>query len=84
MDINEAVFFITQAVAKNMKAYGGSAIVNNRSIWTKQAVKATPSSAYSMAKAGLHSFTEHLEMEPDDFGVRFNAVSPAFVQLTIY
>ena len=62
-DLNEATFFITQAVAKNMKANGGGSIVNIGSMWAKQAIKATPSSAYSMAKAGLHSFTQHLAME---------------------
>ncbi len=84
MDMNEAIFFITQAVARNMKANGGGSIVNIGSMWAKQAVKATPSSAYSMAKAGLHSLTQHMAMELGDFGIRVNAVSPAFVQTTIF
>lgn len=84
MDINEAMFFITQAVAKNMKANGGGSIVNIGSMWAKQAVKATPSSAYSMAKAGLHSLTQHLAMELADHNIRVNAVSPAVVLTTIY
>ncbi len=61
LDLNRSMFFITQAVAKNMVASGrGGAIVNIGSMWAKQAVQATPSSAYSMAKAGLHSLTQHL------------------------
>lgn len=84
MDINEAFFFITQAVAKNMKAHGGGSIVNVGSMWAKQAIKATPSSAYSMAKAGLHSLTQHLAMELADYGIRVNAVSPGVVLTTIY
>ncbi len=84
MNLNESLFFITQAVAKNMKANGGGAIVNIGSMWAKQAIKATPSSAYSMAKAGLHSLTQHLAMELADDGIRVNAVSPAIVQSTIY
>ncbi len=83
-DLNEALFFINQAVAKNMKQYGGGAIVNIGSMWAKQAIKATPSSAYSMAKAGLHSLTQHLAMELADDNIRVNAVSPAIVQSTIY
>ena len=33
-------------------------IVNIGSMWAQQAIGATPSSAYSMAKAGLHALTE--------------------------
>ncbi len=84
LDINEAFFFITQAVAENMKAHGGGAVVNIGSMWAKQAIKATPSSSYSMAKAGLHSMTQHLAMELADHKIRVNAVSPAVVVTTIY
>jgi len=84
MDLNKAFFLITQAVAKNMKVHGGGSIVNIGSMWGKQAVKATPSSAYSMAKAGLHSLTQHLAMELADDGIRVNAVSPAVVVTPIY
>lgn len=84
LDLNKATFFITQAVAKNMKANGGGSIVNVGSMWAKQAIKATPSSAYSMAKSGLHSLTQHLAMELAEHGVRVNAVSPAVVVTPIY
>lgn len=84
LDINEALFLATQAVAKNMKAHGGGSIVNIGSMWAKQAVKATPSSSYSMAKAGLHALTQHLAMELADYKIRVNAVSPAVVVTTIY
>lgn len=84
MDINEAFFFITQAVAEKMKTNNKGSIVNIGSMWAKQAIKATPSSSYSMAKAGLHSLTQHLAMELGDFGIRVNAVSPAVVVTTIY
>ncbi len=82
--LNRSFFFITQAVARNMKARGGGAIVNIGSMWAKQAIKATPSSAYSMAKAGLHAMTQHLAMELADHGIRVNAVSPAVVVTPIY
>lgn len=83
-DINRSTFFITQAVARNMKQHGGGSIVNIGSMWAKQAVKATPSSAYSMAKAGLHSLTQHLAMELAGDGIRVNGVSPAVVLTPIY
>ena len=53
-------------------------------MWAKQAIKATPSSPYSMAKAGLHSLTQHLAMELADSSIRVNAVSPAVVVTPIY
>lgn len=84
LDLNRGFFFITQGAAKKMKATGGGAIVNVGSMWAKQAVKATPSSAYSMQKAGLHSLTQHLAMELADFDIRVNAVSPAVVSTPVY
>ncbi len=84
LELNRATFFVTQQVAKNMVANGGGAIVNIGSMWAHQAVKATPSSAYSMAKAGLHSLTQHLAMELADKGIRVNAVAPAVVETPIY
>ena len=85
LDLNKATFFITQAVAQNMVNQNNQgAIVNVGSMWAKQAVQATPSSAYSMAKAGLHSLTQHLAIELADNNIRVNAVSPAVVETPIY
>ena len=84
-EVNRATFVLTQAAVHNMKAHGiAGSIVNVGSMWAKQAVKATPSSAYSMAKAGLHAMTQHLAMELGDDGIRVNAVSPAVVVTPIY
>lgn len=84
LDLNRGFFFITQAAAKKMKETQGGSIVNIGSMWAKQAVKATPSSAYSMQKAGLHSLTQHLAMELADDKIRVNAVSPAVVATPVY
>lgn len=84
LDLNRGFFFITQAIAKKMKKVNEGSIVNVGSMWAKQAVKATPSSAYSMQKAGLHSLTQHLAMELADFNIRVNAVSPAVVNTPVY
>ncbi|TXR54655.1 SDR family NAD(P)-dependent oxidoreductase [Reinekea thalattae] len=83
-ELNRAIFFISQAVAKNMIAHNSGSIVNIGSMWAKQAIKATPSSAYSMAKAGLHALTQHLAMELADSNIRVNAISPALVKSTIF
>lgn len=84
-EFNEAFFLLTQAAAQRMvdQAIAGS-IVNIGSMWARQAIKATPSSAYSMAKAGLHALTQHLAMELAPHGIRVNAVSPAVVETPIY
>jgi NAD(P)-dependent dehydrogenase (short-subunit alcohol dehydrogenase family) len=37
-----------------------------------------------MAKAGLHSLTQHLAMELSEHGIRVNAVSPAVVETPIF
>jgi NAD(P)-dependent dehydrogenase (short-subunit alcohol dehydrogenase family) len=83
--LNKAIFFITQAFARSLiqRDYPG-AIVNIGSMWARQAIQATPSSAYSMAKAGLHSLTQHLAMELAAHRIRVNAVSPAVVATPIY
>ena len=84
LDLNRGFFFLTQATAKKMKETKGGAIVNVGSMWAKQAVKSTPSSAYSIQKAGLHSLTQHLAMELTDYKIRVNAVSPAVVNTPVY
>lgn len=84
LDLNRGFFFITQAAARKMQQTGGGSIVNVGSMWAKQAIKATPSSAYSMQKAGLHSLTQHLAMELAESKIRVNAVSPAVVSTPVY
>lgn len=85
LDLNRGTFFATQQVIRNMVDRGqGGAIVNVGSMWAHQAILATPSSAYSMAKAGLHSLTQHLAMELAPYKIRVNAVAPAVVETPIY
>ena len=84
MGLNKSTFTLSQAVASNMIRNNGGNIVNIGSMWAQQAVKATPSSAYSMAKAGLHALTQHMAMELAENNIRVNAVSPAVVKTPIY
>lgn len=85
MNINRATFFITRDVVRNMlDAEIKGSIVNIGSMWAQQAIGATPSSAYSMAKAGLHAMTKNLAIELGGKGIRVNAVSPAVVHTPIY
>ncbi len=82
--INRASFQVSQAVAQIMTGQQSGAIVHVGSMWAKQAIKATPSSAYSMAKAGLHALTQHMAMELAEHNIRVNAVSPAVVKTPVY
>lgn len=83
--INRGTFFLTQSVVATMVAQGKpGAIVNIGSMWARQAVALTPSSAYSMAKAGIHALTQHLAMELAPHQIRVNAVSPAVVNTPVY
>jgi NAD(P)-dependent dehydrogenase (short-subunit alcohol dehydrogenase family) len=62
----------------------GGAIDTIGSMRARQAIAAIPSSAYSMAKAGLHAMTQHLAMELARYRIRVNAVAPAVVSTPIY
>ena len=82
---NKTAFFVSQAFAQQLKAaQKPGAIVHIGSMWASQAIKATPSTAYSMAKAGLHALTQHQAMELAEQGIRVNAVSPAVVATAVY
>jgi NAD(P)-dependent dehydrogenase (short-subunit alcohol dehydrogenase family) len=85
LELDRAIFFITQTVVRGMVEQGqGGAIVNIGSMWAHQAVGATPSSGYSVAKGGLHALTRNLAIELAPHHIRVNAVAPAVVATPIY
>lgn len=77
-------FYAAQAAIPELQKRGGGAIVNTGSMWAKQAVEATPSSAYSAAMAGRHALTRNLAVEFAGDQIRVNAVAPAVVETPIY
>lgn len=81
MELNYALFFLTQAVVAGMVARGeGGSIVNIGSMWAHQAIGLTPSTGHSMQKAGLHALTHNLAIELAGHNIRVNAVAPAAVK----
>jgi NAD(P)-dependent dehydrogenase (short-subunit alcohol dehydrogenase family) len=80
LELDRAIFFLTQAVVRGMVAHGqGGAIVNVGSMWAHQGVAATPASGYSVAKGSLHALTRDLAIELAPYQIRVNAVAPAVV-----
>lgn len=77
-------FFMAQAAAKAMKKRGGGVIVQTGSMWALQAISATPSSAYSVANAGVHQLVKNLAIELAADKIRINAVAPAVVETPVY
>ncbi|MCW2521715.1 MAG: sugar dehydrogenase [Frankiales bacterium] len=85
VELTRAIFFITQTVAQGMIDAGqGGSIVNIGSMWAHQAIGATPSSGYSVAKAGVHALTKNLALELAPHRIRVNAVAPAVVKTPLY
>ena len=81
MELDYALFFLTQTVVEGMIARReGGAIVNIGSMWAHQAIGVTPSCGHSMQKAGLHALTHNLAIELAGHQIRVNAVAPAAVK----
>ena len=81
----KGAFFVAQAAAHAMKVAGkGGAIVQTGSMWALQAIGATPSSAYSVAKAGVHMLTKNLAIELAPDKIRVNAIAPGVIETPVF
>ncbi len=77
-DVNtKGVFFLTQAVAKEMIAAGSGSIVNVSSMWG--IAGASGEAAYSASKAAVIGLTKSLAKELAPSGIRVNCVAPGVV-----
>lgn len=77
-DVNtKGVFFLTQAVAKEMIASGGGSIITVSSMWG--VAGASGEVAYSASKAAVIGMTKALAKELAPSGIRVNCVAPGVV-----
>ncbi|TCT16480.1 NAD(P)-dependent dehydrogenase (short-subunit alcohol dehydrogenase family) [Bibersteinia trehalosi] len=85
LNLNKAVFFITQEVAKLMiSAKRGGSIVNITAALSQLPVKSTPMAAYSMAKFGLEALTKNAAAELAEHQIRVNALPIGIIETRIF
>lgn len=73
----KGMFFLSQAVAKEMIAVGGGAIINVSSMWG--VVGASGEVAYSASKAAVIGFSKALAKELAPSNIRVNCIAPGVV-----
>jgi NAD(P)-dependent dehydrogenase (short-subunit alcohol dehydrogenase family) len=84
LNLVRGYFFASQAVIPAMRRRGGGAIVNTGSMWATHAIAATPCSASSTAKGGVHALTGNLAIEFAPDQIRVNAIAPAVVETPLF
>ena len=85
LNLVRGYYFAAQAVIPAMKRRGGGgAIVNTGSMWANHAIAATPCSASSTAKGGVHALTGNLAIEFAPDRIRVNAIAPGVVETPLF
>ncbi len=78
MNLNlKGLFFLSQAVARVMKAKGGGCIINVASM---DGIRPGMLPVYSISKAGVIMATKVMALEWAQYGIRVNAVAPGLVK----
>ena len=77
-------FTLSQSVVPEMRKRRSGAIISIGSIWALQGIGATPSTAPSMAKGGIHSFSKALAIELASEKIRVNVIAPAVVETPLF
>jgi NAD(P)-dependent dehydrogenase (short-subunit alcohol dehydrogenase family) len=84
LNLLRGYYFASQAVIPAMRRRGGGAIINTGSMWARHAIAATPCSASSTAKGGVHALTGNLAIEFAPDRIRVNAIAPAVVETPLF
>jgi NAD(P)-dependent dehydrogenase (short-subunit alcohol dehydrogenase family) len=84
LNLLRGYFLMSQAAIKVMQKRGGGAIINIGSMWSFNAIAATPCSGSSTAKGGVHSLTVNLAIEFASAQIRVNAIAPAVVETPLF
>jgi NAD(P)-dependent dehydrogenase (short-subunit alcohol dehydrogenase family) len=77
----KSVFFLSQRVARLMKAAGGGKVINVSSLTSKIGIPNI--SIYGAAKGGVFSLTKSLSLELAPYGIHVNAVAPGYVRTSM-
>lgn len=74
----KAPYLLTQGLLPSLKAVKGN-VINISSYFSDRMLPDRPSTAYSLSKGAIDSFTKALAFEMGPTGVRVNAISPGTV-----
>lgn len=81
MDLNlEAVFFLSQAAAKQMVKQGGGNIITIGSISAMIVNRPQWQPAYNASKAGVHQLVKSFAVEWAPYNIRCNAIAPGYIK----
>ena len=84
LNLLRGYFFLTQSAIAQMQKQGAGAIINTGSMWSLNAIAATPCSASSTAKGAVHALTRNLAIEFATDKIRVNAIAPAVVETPLF
>jgi len=84
LNLLRGYFFLTQSAIAQMQKRDGGAIINTGSMWSLQAIAATPCSASAAAKGAVHALTKNLAIEFAPDNIRVNAIAPAIVETPLF
>lgn len=84
LDLNvKAPYFLTQNLMKSLIESGGN-VINISSYFSHRMLPGRDSTAYSLTKGALDSFTKALAFEVGKRGVRINGIAPGSIQTDLF